>query len=193
MILPWRDQAPIASRPDLLVWTSLTEREQVTLRNLAADRRCIEIGAAFGFSTLLLASVAETVYSVDPHCVPSGMVSFGFRHVADVERYKAGTLATMQQNLSLTGLVGRVTIVQGYSQTVLAGGMPFVPDFAFIDGDHARDACYADLRNCERLMQDGGVICVHDYDEDSCSGVREAVDMWGGQREVIDSMAVIRL
>jgi predicted O-methyltransferase YrrM len=121
------------------------------------------------------------------------MVSFGFRHVADVERYKAGTLATVMTNLATVDLTDRVTIVQGYSQTALAGGMPFIPNFAFIDGDHARDACYTDLRNCERLMEGGGVICVHDYDEDTCPGVREAVNMWGGQRDVIDSMAVIRL
>lgn len=193
MILPWRDQAPIASIPDLHVWTSLTERESVTLRNLATGCRCVEIGAAFGYSTLLLASVAESVYSIDPHCVPTGKVSFGFLEDADIERYRIGTLATMQLNLSRTGLASRVTIVQGYSQTVLAGGLPFVSDFAFIDGDHGRDACLADLRNCERLMVGGGTICVHDYAEDSCPGVREAVDMWGGQREVIDSMAVIRL
>ena len=131
------------------------------------------------------------MYSVDPHNVPTGMVSFGFATEKDVERYKAGTLATIMANLELTGLTGKVQIVKGQSQTVLAGEMPFVPNFAFIDGDHGRDPCYADLRNCERLMADGGVICVHDYDEDTCPGVREAVNMWGGQRDVVDSMAVI--
>jgi hypothetical protein len=121
------------------------------------------------------------------------MVSFGFLAPMDVERYAAGTLATITANLELTGLTGKVQIECSQSQTALAGSLPFVPDFAFIDGDHGRDACYADLRNCARLMEGGGVICVHDYDEDSCPGVREAVKLWGGQREVIDSMAVCRL
>lgn len=192
MFLPWRDMAPLPDFPELRVWTSLTEAETETLRTLAAGKQVIEIGAAFGFSTLVLASVAEHVWSIDPHTANVGGGNFTVTDPRDVERLGAGTLAILQANLVTTGLTGRVTICRELSQDYLAEELPGTATFAFIDGDHSFAACASDLRNCDRIME-SGVICVHDYACEDCPGVRQAVDDWGGQHDLIDSMAVITL
>ena len=192
MFLPWRDMAPLPAFPELRVWTSLTERETETLRALAAGKQVIEVGAAFGFSTLVLASVAEHVWSIDPHTAGVSSGNFDLRNSVDMDRLSAGTLATLQANLVTTGLMGRVTICRELSQDYLAEELPGTANFAFIDGDHSFAACALDLRNCDRIME-SGVICVHDYACEDCPGVREAVDEWGGQHDLVDSMAVITL
>jgi cephalosporin hydroxylase len=188
--LPWRDLAPLPEFPDLKVWTSLTEIESDALRHFADGKRVIEIGAAFGYSTLLLASVAEHVWSIDPHTASVVPGNFDLRDEADLWRLSAGTLAILQANLTATGLWERVTICKASSQDYLTRESPDA-DFAFIDGDHSKEVCAADIRNCDRLLKAGDMICVHDYDDDSCPGVREAVNERGGQRRVIDSLAVL--
>lgn len=182
---------PLADFPELKVWTSLTEIESNALRKLAVGKRVIEIGAAFGYSTLILASVAEHVWSIDPHSAAVVPGNFDLHDDPDIKRLSAGTLATLQANLEATELWSRVTICQATSQDYLT--REDVPDanFAFIDGDHSLAACAADIWNCERILAAGDVICVHDYDDDSCPGVREAVNRRGGVREVADSIAVL--
>ena len=189
MRLYWHDMAPLPDRPDITVWGGITEDEAAELRRHATGKRCLEIGSAFGFSTLTLASVAEHVWAIDPHTATVTPGNFDLHEQADMDRLSAGTLATLTANLAATGLTDRVTICQERSQDYLARESPDV-EFAFIDGDHTKDGCLTDLRNCARIME-SGVICVHDY---ACEpGVREAVDEWGGQHETVDSMAIITL
>jgi len=59
MYLPWRDLAPLAAFPDLKVWTSLTAAESALLLEFAEGKRVLEIGAAFGYSTLLFTIIAS--------------------------------------------------------------------------------------------------------------------------------------
>jgi hypothetical protein len=40
--------------------------------------------------------------------------------------------------------------------------MGLIPDFAFIDGMHLIEYALRDFINCEKSMQPGGVICLHD-------------------------------
>ena len=181
--------APIPSRPEIKVWAGITEDEADALRERAAGKRCIEIGSAFGFSTLVLASVAEHVWAIDPHTATVTPGNFDLHDQHDIDRLSAGSLAILTANLEATRLTERVTICQERSQDYLARESPDV-EFAFIDGGHTRDECLTDLRNCARIMETG-VICVHDY---TCeTGVREAVDEWGGQHGGIGSMAIIQL
>jgi len=38
---------------------------------------------------------------------------------------------------------------------------------AFIDGDHTYNACMADLMNCSSVMDDNGIMIVHDYSKNN--------------------------
>lgn len=199
--LTWREQAPVEGS-DLTVWTSLLPEEAGELRRVARGKRVLEIGAGFGFSTLVLASVAEHVWSIDPHNVIPRPGYYGFeRDPAALERYRAGTLATLERNLERLGLSNRVSIRRALS-TLLASGKvlaeelePVGIDIAFIDGDHSYDAACDDLENCERILGEHGTILVHDYLEAGNPDVKQAVDDWlaGQTIRLVGTMAVIEL
>jgi cephalosporin hydroxylase len=195
--LGWREQ-PVAG---VEIWSSLLDEESAKLRELAKGKRILEIGAAFGFSTSTLASVAKHVWSCDPHNIVPSWGLFGIETADVMGKYRAGTLPVLQENLTNAGLEDKVTICIGYSQELLARDAPLAKelqgkiDLAFIDGDHGVDACLADLENCARILASRGILAVHDYDEFNNPGVKVAVDEWRKvlPLEVVGTLAVIRL
>ncbi len=196
MLLEWRDRPPIPERPDLLIWTSLTEREASLLRDLAVERRVIEVGAAFGFSTLLLASVAVRVWSIDPHnAPPATRGNYNFERQEDMDRYAAGTLPILTANLASAKLEDRVHVIRELSQRYLPTFAAKEADFAFIDGDHGLAAATEDLHQCERIIGKGGMIAVHDYQEALNPEVKPAVDGWlaGRPMQLVDTLAVVQI
>src|SRR6267143_157390 len=114
--LGWREQ-PVSG---VAIWSSLLDEESAKLRELAVGKRVLEIGAAFGFSTSTLASVAEHVWSCDPHNSVPAWGLFGIQNEDTMARYQAGTLPVLQENLIEAGLDEKVTICIGYSQQLLA-------------------------------------------------------------------------
>lgn len=172
MILPWRP-VEIAGVPIL---TSLTQHEASRLQALAGGRRVLEIGSAYGYSTVCMAQHAEHVLAIDP-----------------LEQYTADEL---HANLRACGVCDRVTVAQYRSQDLLpilaAAGAKF--GLVFIDGDHERLAVAADLANAVRLLAPRGVLACHDYGEDSCPGVREAIDTADlpGEHELVDTLSIWR-
>ena len=194
--LGWREQ-PVSG---VAIWSSLLDEESAKLRELAVGKRVLEIGAAFGFSTSTLASVAEHVWSCDPHNIVPAWGLFGIQNEDTMARYQAGTLPVLQENLIEAGLDEKVTICIGYSQQLLARDAPLAKelqgriDLVFIDGDHGVEACLADLENCARILASGGILAVHDYDEANNPGVKIAVDEWRKvlPLEIVGTLAVIR-
>lgn len=52
------------------------------------------------------------------------------------------------------------------------------PDFVFVDGDHSKRGCMADISAWRPLIRDNGILAFHDYDEGPDArwpGVYEAV------------------
>ncbi len=198
--LVWGMRAPVLERPEITTWAGITSMEAITLRRHAEGRRVIEVGSAYGFSTAVLASVAEIVWAIDPHNVAPGHGNYDFPD--DPPAGYENTLQAMTQMLDALGLRDRVEIIRESSDLALGEGFTLPPLFsspnmAFIDGDHSYRGCITDLHNCERLIGPGGIMCVHDYRDarGDCAGVAEAVDEWRGERpvQVIDTMATIRL
>jgi predicted O-methyltransferase YrrM len=174
--LPWRDRG-FGAGP--LISTSLAQVEMDRLQELAAGKRVLEIGSAYGYSTVGLALVAASVVTIDPHMTHGS-------HVALVD------------NLFKYGVQDRVDIRVGFSQYWLpmlaggAGGELF--DVAFIDGDHTTPGVLHDVMQTRALVSDGGVIACHDYDEATCPGVRVALDQLypAGPAELVNTLYIIR-
>jgi predicted O-methyltransferase YrrM len=171
MELPWRDLAP-GDGP--LISTSITEAEAARLAELAAGKRVLEVGAAYGFSTVTLALRATRVTSVDPH---QWLPSYG----------------PLMRNLYAYGVTDRVNVYVGSSfealPTLADVGQQF--DLIFIDGDHAEQTVAHDIGWAIKLLASGGVLACHDWDEVSCPGVRVALERTiGPPPELIDTLAV---
>jgi hypothetical protein len=100
--LEWSEQAPIPNH-ELRIWSSLLPEEVDELRVLADERYVLEIGAAFGYSTIVLASVAGHVWSIDPHDIQPAAGLFNFKG-DNLGRYAAGTLPLLREHLRKAGL-----------------------------------------------------------------------------------------
>jgi predicted O-methyltransferase YrrM len=169
---PWRDMS-LGDGP--LIHTSLTAAETAELQRLAAGNRCLEVGAAFGYSTVAMALVAEHVFSVDPHIWLNSRPTF----IANLRAY---------------GVAERVAMaVPGDSQTTLPQlvnqGERY--DLIFIDGDHEDAAVAHDVGWARKLLAPGGVLACDDYDEVTCPGVRSALDrLLGPPPILVDTLAI---
>jgi predicted O-methyltransferase YrrM len=162
VILPWRPVSlPDQSRPGgegFPIMTSLTEAETTVLRELAGGKLVVEIGAAFGYSTVALAQVAFKVISIDPHVTHQSR-------------------ATLLANLELYRIPERrVDVVQRSSRAALPELADGAYSFMFIDGDHTAAGVEFDIHQAIRLVAPVGLIAVHDYDEDTCPDVRPVCD-----------------
>lgn len=174
MKLDWRPVAPGAGSE---ISTSLTDAEADRLRLLAADADVLEIGSAYGFSAIVMALAGATVVAVDPHLW--------------LRSYEP-----MVANLNAYQVADRVDIRRGGCQNIvpqlIAEGRTF--DVIWIDGDHEQAAVERDVALALPLLRPGvGVLACHDYGEDTCPGVRAALEpKLGPPGELVDTLAVYR-
>jgi predicted O-methyltransferase YrrM len=143
---------------------SITKAESKHLLALANGKVVLEIGSAYGYSAILMAKGgARRVIAVDPH---GGYGSLD------------GSLQEMRSNLFRYGVDDRVTMVLARSQTAMpalfAAKAKF--DLIFIDGDHRREVVEHDITKAIPMLSSIGVIACHDFGEETCQGVREAID-----------------
>src|SRR5512135_1035148 len=160
--LEWQEVRPAPDGPSML--SSVAPDEAAQLASLAAGKRVLEIGAAYGYSAIVMAlGGAEHVTSVDDH---NGQTWLG------------DTFTAMRRNLAACGVARRVDMVCSNSAQALPSmaraGLKF--GLIFVDGDHTYAAVRADIRNALPLLEDGGVLACHDYGEVGCPGVKQALD-----------------
>lgn len=169
MKLPWR---PLRLSPDLpAISTSLTYREAEELRRLAAGKTVLEIGSAYGFSTITMAKVAERVVSVDHH-----------EHMKSADQ--------LQLNLARHGVSDKVKVIVGNSKKILPTLEPSQFDMVFIDGDHSTFGIQSDIISSLKLVKLEGCIAAHDYREDTCPEVAPVVDHYFPSGVVTDTLFV---
>lgn len=175
MILPWRELAP---GPGPTISTSLTVRETKELQRLATSTnltrvQVLEVGSAFGYSAVAMALAGAQVTAVDPHV-----------QLASYEQ--------MLANLGYYGVAEQVDIIRGDSRAELPrlaeDGRTF--DLVWIDGDHAAEMVTHDVQWALKLLRPEGTLACHDYDEDTCPGVRQALDAWKPPPRLVDTLAV---
>jgi len=134
------------------VTSSVTGAEAVALADLARDKTALELGAHYGFSTIVLASVAEKVYSVD-------------WHQGDVHAGLGDSWAAFNFNLIRYGVTDRVQVCLGRFEDEVpkldAAGVR--TDGAFLDGLHDEASVQRDLELALTIVRPGGFIAFHDY------------------------------
>lgn len=173
MHLPWRPVAVTPNGPPIL--TSVTQAEADCLAMLAAGGQVLEIGSAYGYSTVVLAHSASHLISVDPHLTHN-------------------SYPILLSYLTQYRVADRVDVRRAVSQSVLPNladqGAHF--DLIFIDGDHTTPGITHDLQWALKLVRPGGTIAVHDVEETCCCpDVRPVVDAILQTYELVDTMAVV--
>lgn len=134
------------------ILTAVTADEAAELATLAAGKTVLELGAYHGYSTVVLASVAEQVVSVD-------------WHQGDGHAGEGDTWEIFMSNLRRYGVADRVKPVRERFEVALPELLNFGWQFdgAFLDGHHSEESVTRDLDLTVPLVKPGGWIAFHDY------------------------------
>lgn len=132
--------------------SAVTAEEAARLATLARGGDVLELGAWYGFSTIILAQAARRVTSVDWHR--------GDEHAGEVDTWEA-----FRANLARYGVAAKVDARRGRFEDVLPAlyreGALF--DGCFLDAQHDTASVERDLALALPLVRPGGWIAFHDY------------------------------
>lgn len=158
--------------------SAVTAEEAARLATLASGGDVLELGAQYGFSTIILAQAARRVTSVDWHQGDASIAAMGGGPADTWEAYRA--------NLARYGVAGKVDARRGRFSEVLPAlakaGALF--DGVFLDAQHDSAAVQADLELALPLVRPGGWVAFHDYGRSGETGhpgfgVTEVADRFG--------------
>lgn len=134
------------------ITSAVTAEESHALAELARDQTVLEMGAHFGYSTVVLASVAEQVISVD-------------WHQGDVHAGQSNSEPEFRANLWRYGVTDRVRVCVGRFEEIIpileAEGLK--TDGCFLDAQHDEASVRRDLELALRIVKPGGWVAFHDY------------------------------
>lgn len=157
------------------IQTAVTAEEARALADLARGKVVIELGAWHGFSTVVLASVADYVISID-------------WHMGDDHAGNQYTWEIFQGNMARYGVADRVLVIRERFESALPrlaaeAETPFA-DGCFIDGRHDEESVTRDTMLVLPLIKPGGFVSWHDYGRSEATGnpgfaVTEVADRYG--------------
>lgn len=147
----------------LTITTAILPIEADRLRELSKGKKVLEIGAAHGYSAIIMALAgARHVTSIDPHW----------------DTWLGHTLESMVNNLEAFGVTDQVTIMQ---QTSIDGMSALIQlgeyyDFIFLDGSAIESENLDDIRLSRKLLLSGGTLARHDYGHEDYPDMKKLLD-----------------
>lgn len=138
--------------------TAMSELETLALERCARDKVCLELGAEWGYSTIVMGRVAKSVVSVDWHR--------GYPNCAAGPTHQ-DTLLQFLYNIKEV----RSTVIPmvGKFEDILPLLKEQSFEFIFLDGGHDWEQAYFCFLQARRLLAPGGIFACHDYGHPSCS------------------------
>lgn len=177
MNLEWR-KVQINDGPEIL--TAILAEEIDELGKLAEDKSVLEVGAAHGYSAIMMTLAGGMVTSVDSHLGDTWLNE---------------TFNTMRENAASCGV--RVNIVKGRFEDVLpemfARGEKF--DLVFVDGGSQFTEIMFELEMAKKLCREGGIIACHDYGHEVYKGKKKAMDIVfpDGPTKLVQSLFIVQM
>lgn len=156
----------------------MSPREHELLRQLARGKSVLELGAWCGMTTVVLAQVANRVWTVD-------------HFEGDAFTGRCSTLGHYWASLRAAGVEESVITVVGEFGVVLRVLRLSWFDLVLVDGAHDYDSVRHDVSQAAALVTRTGAVAVHDYGrwdvERACS------ELLGFPDQVVDSLAIWRM
>ncbi len=134
------------------IQSAVTPAEAAELARIATGCTVLELGAFYGYSTVVMASVAELVYSIDWH--------MGDDHAGSYETWDG-----YRANLLGYKVADRVVTIRGRfeEEVPLLAQRGVTVDGAFLDGHHSEESVTRDLGLALSVVRPGGWVAFHDY------------------------------
>lgn len=137
--------------------TAMTEMETLSLERCARGKVVLELGAEYGYSTIVMGRVAKQVVSVDWH-----------RGYPNCSAGPKNNDTLLQHFYNIKPVRDKVVSIVGRFEDVL----PFLHDasfeFIFLDGGHDFEQAVFCFEQSRRLLVRGGVFACHDYGHPLC-------------------------
>lgn len=157
-----------------------------TLQDLDRAVRVLEIGSWIGFSTLTWAQALDervphkgSILCVDPwasYWSPAEIQAGGVMATMDFMARSDLSYNLFRHNLTFAPPGVRIDHVRGRSEDVLPYFADGAFDLVFIDGDHRYAAVANELREADRLLADGGLLCGDDLEHQAPASACAALD-----------------
>jgi len=166
----------IVDGPAILTAVDPAEAEALCKR-IRPGSAVLEIGSAFGYSALTMASAGARVLTIDPH---AGV--------------NPNSQSILQEHIAAYGRGSQVYPVVGYSQDVLPLLLKAKArfDLVFVDGDHSEEVAYHDATKGWELLRRGGWLACHDYAQAAELEVQPALDKWRPYDELVRTLWLAR-
>lgn len=159
----------------------LTHAEGMKLAEIARDRVVLEMGSYKGRSACYMAGPATELHCVDTFRADDG----GQDQTGD-------TLPEFERNIRENGFSEKVVVHRKLSTEAAEHFEDESLDVVFVDAMHDRQSVLADIDAYWPKLRLGGTMCFHDYCR-RWPGVVEAVnERFGGPREIVDHLAVVK-
>lgn len=169
------------------ILSAITDAEAAALYELAKGCTVLELGAQYGFSTIMLAQTAKIVHSVDWH-----------KGDGDLD-----SLPALRQNLKEHHLEDKVVIHVGKFEDIYPVLGDAIADMVFVDGAHDENSVYRDLEfayECLRFDEPKGWIALHDIGRDHLPGfgVERALKRFVDEHAIdgvkkVDHLAILKI
>lgn len=154
---------------------------------LMVDGDFVELGCYRGDTSLLLAellvekSVENSAKKLWIYDSFEGLPEKGKKDFSEIGKdFQQGELAVTKREVKARFLRAGLpvpVIKKAWFNELIGADLPEKIAFAFLDGD-LYESIRDSLRLVENKMSKGGVIMVHDYDNQALPGVAKAVDEW---------------
>ena len=154
---------------------------------LMVDGNFVELGCYRGDTSLLLAellvekSVENSAKKLWIYDSFEGLPEKGKKDFSEIGKdFQQGELAVTKREVKARFLRAGLpvpVIKKAWFNELIGADLPEKIAFAFLDGD-LYESIRDSLRLVENKMSKGGVIMVHDYDNQALPGVAKAVDEW---------------
>ena len=175
-----------------MVWRNDQVNEAETKRILSLAKEClgvegdfVEMGCYKGDTSLLLAEVIqESVHSAKKLWIYDSFEGLPEKGGEDESvmgvDFKKGELPVTKREVKVRFLKAGLpvpVIKKAWFADLTADDMPRQIAFAFLDGDFYQ-SIKDSLELVGPLMNDDGIVVIHDYSNPALPGVRQAVDEW---------------
>lgn len=148
--------------------------------SLDGEGPIIEVGTLFGWSTQIMAWCKRE----DRELITVDNYSWNPLHLSPAMHY-----AIVEEVLSEAVAKFNVRQVRMDKDSFYAAYTDASPALIFLDADHSYEATRADILWAKEAH--AGIICGHDYNSPNCPGVVQAVDEFGGPRQLIETLWVL--
>lgn len=135
----------------------MTEMETLSLERCARGKVCLELGAEYGYSTIVMGRVASQVVSVDWH-----------RGYPNCSAGPKNNDTLLQHFYNIRPVRDTVVSVVGRFEEVLPLLRDASFEFIFLDGGHDWEQAVFCFEQARRLLTPEGVFACHDYGHPLC-------------------------